>query len=618
MDQASPGYASRLKQWVGGWSPVTKLCVAIILVAWLARMLAAATGWYIEDDFIFKYNAATEPMDLSYLFRSHYGNLMPGAMAVEWIRVRLISADFWSAALISGIAYMASSLLLLRLLRKWVTSATATVVAIVWFCVVLLSSETQFWWAAALNGGLMLPFALAAILIGCRYVYTPDRKYLIIGAILLIIALAMFEKAVSVGVWALLVMWVWRVLRRESTDAEKRRAWQAAGVAVGICAVYLALFILVFPGSGGDSRLSPAVVIISLSVTARSVLTSVFGGPWSWQINSGGIAVSDPSWWGILIAAEVLILIVCLSLWVRRRAWAAVLAAFAAFLTSSLLLLLGRIANPLDALGTDRGVSYRYSADLIAPFAIAGAVMFSAVVGETDAWRNSIAWVRSKLPSSVDGRRFVIFGVLNLLVVSSLVSWMGYVPAWASNKGGDWAQAASREINKLPIGQTLVNQPVPDTVLKRQVSSYSLAQAILTPYVPQERWTAQSSSLTVVDAYGFVGPGYVDGQHVAGPAPNCGWRLDTGKSVTVDLQIALEEHQWLIQLGYLSGANGAFSVQLGGNPATDIVIDRGLANVYTAVQGPGKTVVLTNQTSSTVCVSDLWIGTGRLTNPPVF
>lgn len=608
----------RVVAWARGLSTVTKLCLAVIIFAWCVRSLAAITGWYIEDDFVFKYNAATEPLNFDYLFRSHYGNLMPGALAVEWFRVRLVSGDFWTAVLISGIAYTASSLLLLRLLRTWVVSGTVTVIAVAWFCFVLLSSETQFWWAATLNGGLMLPFAFGAVLMGSKYVRSGDRKHLIIGGILLIVALSMFEKAISIAVWALLAMWVWRTLRPEESPQLKRRAWEAAGTAVGICALYMALFVLVFSGGGMDTRLSPELIVTAIAATGRSVLTAVFGGPWSWSINEDGIANADPSIWMLLVAIEIAVLFVCLALWLRRHAWTLVASAVIAFLTSSFVLLAGRIANPLDSIGTDRAMAYRYSADLIAPLAVAAAVMFSAVIGEKQPWRSSAAWLRSKLPGSVQGRHVMAFVGVNLLLVSALVSWSGFVPAWASNRGGEWAASAAREINKLPTGAALINQPVPDSVIKSQVSLYSLSESILIPMVPADRWTTQSSTLTVVDGLGFVGPGYIDGQHVQGPTPDCGWRMDSGQSATVQLHLGLPERQYLIQVGYLSGASGEFTIQSGFRPESKIELERGLANVYTALEASGDTIVLTNRTDSTVCVADVWIGTGRLTTPPAF
>lgn len=611
------GPIARLKTWVDSWSSTTKICVFIIISVWVLRTLSALTGWYVEDDFIFKYNAATEPLSGSYLFRSHYGNLMPAALLVEWIRVRLISGEFWSAALISGVAYVASSLLLMRLLQRWVRSGTAIVVAVCWFSIVLLSAETQFWWSATLNGGLMLPFLLLAALLGLDFVDSGNRRRLIWGGVSLVVALLFFEKAISMGVWALLAIWVWRALRPAASEAVRQRAWIAAGTAVGISVLYLAFFVL-FQTAGEGAQFSMNLIILLMGTAARLLMVSVVGGPWSWWTHPDGSVTALPTSTELLISAELLFVFVAAALWLRRHSWRIVAAGILVAVASATLLLLGRVAQPLDAFGPDRALALRYSGDLIMPLAVVLALLLSPAIGERKAWRGPVAWVRDRLPKAAPGRRVLVFVALNLFLASAVFSWAGYVPGWASNKGGDWASAASREINKLPAGVTVVDQPVPDTVRKRQVSAYSLSASVLAPFVAQSRWVSQSSTLTAIDGYGFVGPGYVDGPTLAGPIKGCGWKLAPGASATAGLALPLEQRQWLFHMGYLSGAVGSFEIEIGASPTATVTVDQGLSNTFVAVEGGGSQIRMKNLTNSTVCVSNVAVGRARLLTPPQF
>lgn len=610
--------STRARQWVSGWSGATKVCVGVIASIWLLRTLAAMSGWYIEDDFLFKYNAATEPLSLDYLFRSHYGNIMPGALALEWVRVRYISAEFWSAAIISGVAYAASSILLMSILRRWVRSSTAIVVAVIWFSVVLISAETQFWWAAALNGGLMLPFALGSVYCAIKYVEGGIRKDLVLSGLLMVIALLFFQKGITIAVWALLALWVFRTLRPDAAPELRKRLVTVVSVACGISALYLVLF-LTLVSVGGNAEFGINITVAVFAGIWQLLSTSAVGGPWSWWVHADGNVGAAPTVTGVIIAAEVCVVFIIAVMWVRRRALILFAAGFVAVAFSTFVLLVGRAADPLDPFGADRALDLRYSADLIAPLAVILALCLSGAHGERKVWTPAAAWLRSRLPATTHGRHLLLFVPLNIFVVSALISWSGYVSPWAANEGGDWAGAAAREINKLDPSITLVNQPVPDSVRKRKVSEYSRAQQILTPFVPAGRWVNQSPQLTVVDTYGFVGPGYIEGAQVFGPAKGCGWNLKPGQSATANLPLPIEHKQWLVQVSYLSGEQGFLNLQLGDGGIPSIVdVSSGLADTFTTLEGGGATLKMTNQTTSNVCVSYVRVGVGKLLTPPKF
>ncbi|MEU5789062.1 hypothetical protein ABZ754_15195 [Micromonospora purpureochromogenes] len=352
---------------IGGWArvhPVRAVAVAMILVSLVWRAQLASRGYLAVDDYVLIARAAEADLTPGFLLTLYNNHFMPAALLATWLVTRAAGLAYWPYVLLLTAAQAVLAVSFARLLRTLVRPGWALLVPLAVFLFSPLTLEATSWWAVGVN---MLPMQIAMVLaVGAqvRYVRTGRRRHLVTLGLAVLFGLLFFEKALLVVPLVFLLTAFLFVggppVRAVLTTV--RRYWPSWLLLTAMSLGFLALY-----GSRAESSLRRPdslgeVLSFLWQLLGSTVVPGLLGGPWRWLPAGDGAPVTAPPELGRWIAWAAFLVLVVLTVRLRRvagRAWL-LLASYLTLVTA----LLG--ATRLGSIYSDvAGAVPRYVSDVV-------------------------------------------------------------------------------------------------------------------------------------------------------------------------------------------------------------------------------------------------------------
>jgi hypothetical protein len=590
------------------WTP-RRAIAALVTVGLLLRVWVVSAGWFYWDDYIFQGRAWRLGLDADYLLHGHDGHLMPGAFLLQWPLTRVWPMEYLPLALVLVAGQVLVLLLFARLaLRLW-GPRWLTLVPVALVAVTPLTLPTNTWWAAALNGipmQLALTVALLAVVSWWR---TGRQRHLWLALLVWLVLLSFSEKVLVVPWAALAVVPVLDAERRPVTAWLRalRRTWVFWAVVTVLTAGYVVAYSsLVGKQPAADALPGQVADLVGRGV-ATSLVPAMLGGPLDWEPVGFGSAVGHPPTWLVLAAGELLAVLVVSSVIVSRRSRRAWVWAGAYVLGDLLLVASGRL-NPFVDPVIVQGL--RYTADAAVPVALA---VGTALVGVSPSLRRAL--LHAGIPRTRVSLvlRSAVVGLVTVMTVLSLVSVSSYRQIWRDNASRPYIENVSADLAANADGPSLIDQPVPVSVLYGLAFPYNQASWLLSPIHPRPEFGDPTTLLRLIDDTGHIRPALVAGPAARpGPVPGCGWYV-AGSRTDIPLTASIVPFTHTVRVGYIATEDGSAALRLGSGPARAFVVHKGLNEVVMTLEGGGPTLsILGLAPGTSLCTDDVRVGSPTL------
>ncbi|MFC9433235.1 hypothetical protein [Nocardia sp. NPDC057030] len=582
-----------------GRSPVVVAAVCLIVLQLALRGWVAGSGYFYWDDLILVGRAARYPLfSADLLLHDHDGHFMPLAFATAWLTTKAAPL-VWAVPVISLlVGQLAVSLSVLRMLRVLVGDRWALLLPLTFFLFSPVTLPAFAWWSAALNA-LPLQFALAWVIgDALLLVRTGRQRYVLSGMVVLTVALLFFEKSVIIPFVAFAVAVLAHYV--DGRDSAVRvvarrgvRLWVGSGLVL-LC--WLAAYLAVVGVSGVHNN--PQGMRDWLpNATSLGVVPALVGGPWRWERWLPAAPWADPPAAAVVVAWIVLISVVALSIYARRRVWPLWVLAVAYVLVMQLPVALVR-GGPNTA--AELMQSLRYFADLGVTLSVVGALIVRASP-RTTRW----------LP----GRRIAI-PVLALFVVSSLFSTYTFVRSWSPSPTKTYLANVKPALDRWD-GAPLLEQEVPWDVLNPLAYPQNLTPQVLAPIAAPGTFADSTPHLRMITDAGTIVEAQVwwNRRILPGPDPDCGYRIRTADPLPIALDGPMLDHEWTAQLNYLAGSDGQLSVAMEHGRFVTVPVHKGLSTVFVRLVGSGSTLRIASRTPElTLCLGSGPVGVASYDN----
>jgi hypothetical protein len=328
----------------------------------------------------------------------------------------------------------------------------------------------------------------------------------------------------------------------------------------------------------------------------------LLGGPWHWVPAGDGAPITAPAdvprWltWGVFAA------IVVATVWLRRialRAWVLLLAYVAMVAGLLAATRLGGIFSPAA------GLAPRYVTDVVL---VAALCLGVALVG----LREAEAGRAQALPAVLRSRTAVAAALvvaLGAFMLGSAWSTARYADIWSVKHGRDFLGTARAELATAPPGTVFLDRELPVDIQDRLAWPYNLQSRFFEPVPDKPVFVTEGESPSVFDDAGHIRKAMVSGYHVPpGPDSQCGYRLESGRTVSLALEHEVYEWQWVVRIAYISSGPSAALLRLG-DGSHWFQVHKGVGQIIFVIEGVGNTVELTVQDPSvTLCLYDVTVG----------
>lgn len=586
---------------------VQRLALALIAAALVLRLWVLLSGFFYWDDYIFMGRAARLPLfGQDYLLGAHDGHFMPGAFAVTWVVERLGRLNFTLPVAVMALAQAGVWWAWYRLLVRMFGRRLPILAPLALVLFSSLAMPSSVWWAAALNG---IPMQLGLILVAHGLLTWRTGRHRA-GVLLMSLATAgtllFFEKGILLAPFAFGLAWVLderRPLRTSlrRTLVDYRVLWAAL---FGITAVYVLAYLALVD----KTPLAPNDWAAAADLVGRgfvlAVLPTLTGGPLLWQPVGYGSAIAVPPTWLVWVSAEVLLVLVVFTCWLRpraARAWA-----FAGlYVAADLVLVVAGRLGPLVDPAVVQGL--RYTADAIVPIALALGLALMPLVGESEnprarSVRRSVA--RHRTTSLI-----AAFVAVDLFVTLAVISQVGFRTIWRANESRAWITESADSLSNAASSAAMLNQDVPERVLYPLATPYNGTEWVLAPLAQRPPFSNSTTDLRLISEAGTLVDAVVEGPTaLPGPVPGCGWRLSGGGgSIALSADIVYFDHT--VRIGYLAGADTPARIRLGNEAAVEVTLTKGVNVVFVRLTGGGPTLTISGLAPGvTVCTDDVAIG----------
>lgn len=583
-----------------GRSPVVVAAAGLIVLQLAVRGWVAGSGYFYWDDLILVGRAGRYPLfSADLLVHDHDGHFMPLAFATAWVTTKTAPLAWAVPAISLLVGQLAVSLSVLRMLRVLLGDRWALLLPLTFFLFSPVTLPAFAWWSAALNA-LPLQFALAWVIgDALLLVRTGRQRYVLSGMVALAVALLFFEKSVIIPFVAFAVAVLARYVdgRASAVRAVARRGvrlWVGSGLVL-LC--WLAAYLAVVGFSGVHNN--PQGMRDWLpNATSLGVVPALVGGPWRWERWLPAAPWADPPGAAVIVAWIVLISVVALSIYARRRVWQVWVLAVAYVLVMQLPVALVR-GGPNTA--AELMQSLRYFADLGVTLSVVGALILRASPRKTPSW----------LP----GRRTAI-SVLALFVVSSLFSTYTFVRSWSPSPTKTYLAHVKPALDHWD-GAPLLEQEVPWDVLNPLAYPQNLTPQVLAPIAAPGTFADSTPHLRMITDTGTIVEAQVwwNRRILPGPDPDCGYRIQTPEPLPIPLDGPMLDHEWTAQLNYLAGGDGQLSVAMEHGKAVTVPVRKGLSTVFVRIVGSGSTLRIASRTPGlTLCLGSGPVGVASYDN----
>jgi hypothetical protein len=549
-----------------GWS-----AAAIGAAGWIWHTVAVLRAYFVQDDFVYLYDAAHSGPTPDYLLRDYNGNVMPGQFLLVWLVNRIDPLNHTLAVLPLLLIAGAVSVLMWSCLvglcgRRWALLVPFSVFTL--SPAVFLTTE---WWAYSLELTPLLLAMLAAVRSQITFVRTASLRHAFLAFGWTVAGLVLWDKAVLipivvVGLTAALAP---RLLRPYW--------WLWLGYAV-LLGAYAGLYLLV---TGHDTVAARPSEIPALAgvLVARTFLPGLFGGPWtasgtSWE-------VSAPPLLALTWAAAAAVIVA--GLWLGRSVAVRAFGTLLGYLLADVALVaIGRAGTFGALIGSDP----RYTADVVPVALLCGSAAL--------------------LTRPVRAPRARWAGVLCVCLAASAVITLvgpGYVRTAVARR---WVTTAVAAVRDDPDA-VLYDGRVPGDVLLSWFGRRATAAEVLGALPRPPTFDQPTGDLRMFDDTGTPRPVTLLGPATGrpGPVPRCGYAVG-GAGADIPLTTRARGDRPVVRIGYYTGNGGPGTVDVGRGPV-DVWFQPGLHQLFLVADRPPTRVRVT-ATGDTVCVADVAVG----------
>lgn len=621
--QAPPGSSAGRPTGTNRW--VSRVAVAVGLLALATRGWVAWHGYYYLDDFVFMAKAVQHhPFDPHYLLEPYNSHLMPGSYLWVWALTHALPFNYGAVVVTTMLLQAALAVLFYSLLRRLFGS---TLLVLVPFAVFVLSPVTlpaTLWWAAAVNQVPQQLAMVTVLLAHTAYLRTGRLRQGLAGPLALVGGLLFSEKTLLVVplVVALTLAFFtegspWqRVLRGGRTHLKLWIAYAAVAVP------YTAYYLIAVPSPARHPGQGAGIVQLVMESFGRAVLPGLLGGPWTWvQIGYAG-ALADPSPFAAAVAVVVTTGVVVATCLLRRHAWRGWALALGYALLNLVLLVVSRAAF----IGPVIADEYRYVTDLALVAALGLGLATIPLAGRWHGVTATRLEPRESVRSWLQGpsvRELVAelprpglpagaLAVVVALAASATWSTLAYDRYWRVNPARPYVQTARAELSGAGSEPVLAEGYVPPEVAWALLGRYATVGELLSPLPHPPRTLADgpaSDTLWMLDARGRLQRAAVSGFDAkAGPDKECGWRLGQ-EAVRIPMRRETLPFSWTLRIGYLASRATSAVVTVNGK-ATTVPFHAGVGAVFLGVQGAVSEIAVSPVADEgvTVCTDDVVVG----------
>ncbi|MFV0462373.1 MAG: hypothetical protein ACK5MP_04115 [Nostocoides sp.] len=606
---------------------VVRVGLALIAVQFLVRVPLALRGWFVGDDFAFIGRAAEfASITPDYLGLAYAGHVMPGSLAWVWLCTHLAPFNFVLPTLADAIVQALTAGVTLALLvvlfgRRW-----AVLIPFALFLFTALTVPAFVWWAAALNQGPQELAIATTLLAHVVYLRKGTYGWGFAGVAAMLAGLAFSEKTLLVSglVFALTLAYFSSGPIRERLVGMLRRHWPVwiGYVVVGVA--YLFSYVTYVPTPiAGQNPTSGGTSALFANQIFRSIIPSVFGGPWRWEPLGTNAALANPPGLAVVVCTVLAAALIVFSIARHYRAAFGWLVLLGYVLVNGTLLALSRAA----LVGPNLGLEFRYVTDI----ALVGTVCASLTILPLRAeWTErhgqhlidrpaGQAWLQG-LPTQ-RLREFlppldppvIATTVVAAIAASSVYSSWAYTDIFGPNIGKTFIPAAAAEARQLAPGSVVSDTPVDSGVVWNMVYPYTLPSHLLRPLGIDLTVLAPGESaddLLILNRAGHFEPAGVQGLAVsAGPELNCGYRITSEpRQIRLPARTTVP-WDWVVRIGYLADRPGQVTLTAA-DTTTTLQIHQGPGAVYALVSGSVEVLTFGGLSNgASLCTNDIRVGT---------
>ncbi len=604
MNTPSPLPWWRVSTWVG--EPLnrrqqTLVAVGILIAAQVAlRAWGVFNSWFYSDDFIFLEDALKHDLSLSFLFRPHDSHLMAPGIAISWFVAHAGPYSWGLAASITVALQLVADLACLKTLTTLFGWRLRIVVPLAFYLFSTMSIDGVMWWSASLNTlPLHIAFFLAvsaavtyfrtrstlslvATLGACAFGMLADPRGMLIPVAVVLLAAGFFAN----GPW-------WK---RPWTAF--RRWWPLWTPLLALGLGYLALYRHLAPSPVHPDS-STQLADTADTMLGTSFLTSIVGGPWTWDNSNPPMAAVDPA--DALRVVAAIVVAASLAYALRRSPKTTVAAVL--IVGVHLGITLGGLAlGRATQIGAGAGLLMRFLADSTTVVTLAVGLVIMTARGAT---------IRPhERPFSAIPRVGQVISVtaLAVVVIGSVGSTISYLRFWHDDYPARAFVINARDsLQRDPA--TVADVPVPEIVQAATAYPHNLPSRLLYPLRAQLETTTSGNDLHVLDSRGFHRQAQVPAaiRAEAGPAPDCGYPIDH-QITTIELPQRNNADFWWTTLSYISGGPSQIEVRADERVIEIMQIEPGIHTYFIQGEKPYSRLTLRSLTEATTCVDEIAVG----------
>jgi len=587
---------------------VTLVVVLATALQFAPRVWGQWGGWFYADDFWGQDLVVRTP--LSGLLEMQAGGHVAPLSAI-------LTAAFTKATLFSWTPHVVMTvvlwviadvfcLLALRHLWGW---GWPTGIAYAAFALSPLTAPSFLWLGQVWFGFLLVATTAALLLVTSRAVRVPSWRRVLVVVLVLVVSLALTERAaltaVFVGLFAVVAFAPSQGGVRRFLVRNRRLYLLATLVLVEYAMYYIAIV-----GKASDDPLTSVHPTVSglgsltLTGLGQSVGPGLLGGPWFLDA-SPVIARSDVPTLVVLAVVEVLVLIVFAALLARRAGWPALALLGVIVVVSVVLIAVARTAT----IGAYAMVEWRYYADLAlwAPLLVTLALVPPGEQG-VDPWPSAYPGRVSRAVRAYP----VAWGLLGLVVVNgALATTFLTAERFRANPARPFLERTLADLHRLgPV--TLIDRQLPPEVVPSILTTQTHASRVLSAATPTPTFDIPTHQLFAITDTGAVVPASVaDGGIVeGGPDGACGNAVKPGTEIRLRLGKRLYDWVWWARVDYLAESDTVLTLDRLGQ-TTAVPLSQGPGVVFVPMSGPIDAVDLSVPAGmGGVCVSRLQVGNG--------
>jgi len=570
----------------------------MVVLQLILRAVLAFGGYFYWDDLILIGKAGTLPLlSTAFLFNDHDGHVMPGGFLLAGVITRLAPLNwFWPAASLVVLQLIAS-LALVRSLRVILGWRPVMLVPLAFALFTSLGVPAFAWWSAGLNA---LPMAAAMAWVcadAILLVRTGNQRYAWTGCAAYLGGLLFFEKSAVIPFAAFAVCWL---LFHVTATGSPKTVWRGGlRLWLGLLTItigWVGVYVLVVNQRRWTLDLSMTWELLARSVT-HGLVPTLIGGPWDWQRWAPASPWATPPLTAMKLGWLALAAVVAVSVARKTRLGPVWLTAVGYVAACQVPIYLMR-SSRFTAL--ELAQTLRYLSDLVVVLALLAAVAFCAPN------RSSSGWLDAS-----QRRRVVVFCTATVFTASSLYSWATFLPSWRDNPTRSYLINAQSALAAAPRAVPLLDQEVDPLVLQRVAWPENLASHMFALVTDRPEFAFSTTDLQMFTSSGQLVPAKVTWVRTiaAGPAPHCGYLVQTDAPVSMPLDGPLLPADWTAEINYLANSEGSMTMSLTEGHEARVPVHPGLNRVFVRLPGAGATIrVRVNTSALSVCVASGPVG----------